>query len=92
MPYPSSGKNIEKNLTDVQKFQGLPQYSAEIKETRKFSKYLHVKRVCKLTSFCVINQKIINMRVKKYTLQNFETIEKVKFLIFNSVLSNYTSV
>ena len=51
MPYPSSGKNIEKNLTDVQKFQGLPQYSAEIKETRKFSKYLHVKRVCKLTSF-----------------------------------------
>ena len=73
MPYPSSGKNIEKNLTDVQKFQGLPQYSAELKNTCKFYiEYLYVKRMCKLTCFCVINPNTLSMRVKNLISKNLK--------------------
>ena len=67
MPYPSTGENIEKKLTDVQKFQGqcFQQNLAELKNTCKFYiEYLYVKRMCKLTCFCVINPNTLSMRVK----------------------------
>ena len=67
MPYPSTGENIEKKLTDVQKIQGqcFQQNLAELKNTCKFYiEYLYVKRMCKLTCFCVINPNTLSMRVK----------------------------
>ena len=67
MPYPSTGENIEKKLTYVQQIQGqcFQQNLAELKNTCKFYiENLYVKRMCKLTCFCVINPNTLSMRVK----------------------------